>query len=61
MVDIKQKVLVLGAGLVSTPLVEYLSRDKSVQLTTGTRFMYVKSLQLSYYYTLLIIFQKCLK
>lgn len=35
MVDVKQKVLILGAGLVSTPLVEYLSRDKSVKLTTG--------------------------
>ena len=34
-VEIKQRVLVLGAGLVSGPLVEYLTRDKSLKLTTG--------------------------
>jgi len=33
-VVIKQRVLVLGAGLVSGPLVEYLTRDKSLKLTT---------------------------
>ncbi|XP_057296367.1 alpha-aminoadipic semialdehyde synthase, mitochondrial-like [Hydractinia symbiolongicarpus] len=33
-VDIKHKVLVLGAGRVAAPLVEYLTRDPGVRLTT---------------------------
>ena len=34
-VEIKQRVLVLGAGRVSGPLVEYLTRDPSLKITTG--------------------------
>lgn len=33
-VEINHRVLVLGSGLVAGPLVEYLTRDKSVRLTT---------------------------
>ena len=44
-VAIKQRVLVLGAGLVSGPLVEYLTRDKSLKLTAG---MILKSLNFFY-------------
>ena len=34
-VDIKHKVLVLGAGRVAAPLVEYLTRDPAVKLSAG--------------------------
>ena len=33
--NIKHRVLVLGAGHVASPLIEYLTRDKSVKITTG--------------------------
>lgn len=38
-VEIKQRVLVLGAGRVSGPLVEYLTRDPSLKITTGKHKM----------------------
>ena len=30
-----KKVLILGAGYVSEPVVEYLSRDKTISITLG--------------------------
>lgn len=35
-VETKHRVLVLGAGRVSGPLLEYLSRDPSVRISAGT-------------------------
>jgi hypothetical protein len=34
-IDIKHKVLLLGSGLVTGPVVEYLMRDQSIRLTIG--------------------------
>lgn len=31
----KKKVLVLGSGYVSEPVLEYLSRDDSIEITVG--------------------------
>ena len=36
-IDIKHKVLLLGSGLVTGPVVEYLMRDQSIRLTIGTK------------------------
>ena len=33
--DTEKRVLVLGAGFVSAPLVEYLHREKSIAITVG--------------------------
>lgn len=38
-VEIEQRVLVLGAGRVSGPLVEYMTRDPSLKITTGKHMM----------------------
>lgn len=38
-VEIKQRVLVLGAGRVSGPLVEYMTRDPSLKITKGKHMM----------------------
>ena len=34
-IDIKHKVLLLGSGLVTGPVVDYLMRDQSIRLTIG--------------------------
>lgn len=34
--DKKKKVLLLGAGYVSGPVIEYLTRDPNIQITAGT-------------------------
>ena len=34
-IDIKHKVLLLGSGSVSAPVVDYLMRDQSIRLTVG--------------------------
>lgn len=44
-VEIKQKVLVLGAGRVSGPLVEYLTRDPSLKITTGKHMNLSKNIR----------------
>ena len=36
--DIEKKALILGAGYVSSPAVEYLLRDKTVQVTVVSQF-----------------------
>lgn len=33
--DKKKKVLILGSGYVSEPVIEYLTRDPSVEITAG--------------------------
>ena len=36
-----KKVLLLGAGYVSAPVVDYLTRDKHISVTIGTRLTVV--------------------
>lgn len=35
-------VMILGSGLVSAPVVEYLTRDKNIAVTVGTLFFQFK-------------------
>jgi hypothetical protein len=36
-IDIKHKILLLGSGLVTGPVVDYLMRDQSIRLTIGKK------------------------
>jgi alpha-aminoadipic semialdehyde synthase len=40
----KKKVLVLGSGYVSGPVLEYLSRDNNIEITLGNElFLFLKN------------------
>ena len=45
-IDIKHKVLLLGSGLVSAPVVDYLMRDQSIRLTVGKSYICILDIAL---------------